>query len=208
MRSLRALLIGVGLLPTLLLLVAVAYGFIGPNTWSATTSVTLSDVEPEDAIGLVDDVREWREWLLIDYVGDGGLETVQEAGTAGEGARLQWTHGFLAGELYIASERDNASSYALDFRELRAGRPRATGTRDVASPTVWTESRGTVTVERVEAGVRLTFSEHGLGGPRPIGPYVVARVQERRHAALDQRLRALAELTKVHARRREALSAP
>lgn len=201
------MLLMVGLVPALLLCLVAGYGMIGSNTWSATSSVALN-VQAEDITVLTDDVRKWRDWMLIDHVADEDFVTVQSQQYTGAGATLGWMTGFLAGEVVLQSEWEDGESYSLDWLERRAGRPVATSTDPNPEPTGWTESTGTLEVRLADdGGITLTLIESGSAGPRPLGPFLVGTVGAKRHDVLDERLAALAELAKVAARRRETIEA-
>lgn len=183
------------------------YGMLGPNTWSVTSTVAL-DVQADDVTVLTDDVRKWRDWMLIDHVADDDFTTIQTRQVTGAGATLGWMTGFLAGEVVLRSEWEDGESYSLDWLERRAGRPAPTSTDPTPEPTGWTESTGTLEVRLADdGGITLTLIESGSAGPRPLGPFLISTLRAKRHDVLDQRLSALAELAKVAARRRETLEA-
>ncbi len=207
MRPLRLMVLMVGLVPAIGLSLVAGYGMLGPNTWSVTSTVAL-DVQADDVTVLTDDVRKWRDWMLIDHVADDDFTTIQTRQVTGAGATLGWMTGFLAGEVVLRSEWEDGESYSLDWLERRAGRPAPTSTDPTPEPTGWTESTGTLEVRLADdGGITLTLIESGSAGPRPLGPFLISTLRAKRHDVLDQRLSALAELAKVAARRRETLEA-
>jgi hypothetical protein len=206
-RPLRLLMLMVGLVPAIVLGLVAAYGMVGSNTWSVTSTVVL-DVQAEDVTVLTDDVRKWRDWMLIDHVAEEDFMTVQSRQVTGAGATLGWMTGFLAGEVVLSSEWEDGESYSLDWLERRAGRPSPTSTNSNPDPTGWVESTGTLEVRLADDnGITLTLIESGSGGPRPLGPFLLNTLETKRHDVLDQRLSALAELALVAARRRETIEA-
>ena len=206
MRALRVILVFVGLVPVFGLVGAVGYGFVGPNDWRVTGSTDVG-VAAADVIPLTEDVRKWRNWLLVDQADVAGFTTVQTAQTTGAGARLEWNTSFETGGVMLINEWQDEASYALDFRERRAGRARQTSSNPDAEPTSWTVSEGSLVVEQTALGVRLTLGQRGTGGPRPLGPFLRGSVQKKRQSEVDRRLIALGEQAERQAERRVLLEA-
>lgn len=209
MRALRAVLLALGLLPALVLVGVAAYGFVAPNRWEVRAETEV-ELPLDDLQVLTDNVARWPEWVLADVVGEDDFTSVLDQDQiAGGGATVQWMTGFLTGDAQLMYEVEMASSYTLVYQERRAGRPSATVAQPEPEPTAWRQIDGELDVELLDDGrLRVVLSESGRGGPRPIGPFVVARLQDKQQDVVEAKLTALVDQAAARAERRRALRGP
>ena len=197
------MLLAVGLLPAVLLLAATGYGLLAPNTWEVSASTT-TEVSPDVLIDQIEDVRRWADWMFIGEAGGSDFVAVQHEGPqSGPGASTGWMRGFDMGEAVLLSEVEGAGTYAVAFEERRGARPSdddAVSLTPEEEPSVWVQTEGSVTITRVAGQAEVTFVETGAAGPRPLGPYLLPFVQQRREDLAVKRVQALVEV----ARAREA----
>lgn len=142
------------------LVIAALIGFMLPSHYAVERSIVI-DAPPSDIYPSVVDLREWQQWGVW-FKRDPDMQINYSGPDRAIGMQSRWqSESEGSGEMEITDlEHNKKVVYSLYFPDFEMG------------------STGQITLEELEQGTRVTWSDEGDVGNNPVDRYVVLMLDD------------------------------